>query len=522
MNAFDTIQSAISEDAKGRDRAEARERGLHTRELPIGSVTPDALYEALGEIGGDAFLFETASGQSDGFAPTYSTIGFDLVEKIAITGCEVSETGPDGQVRRSRTEAPLQALRDRISGAPRRGGLPPFCGGLFGYFGFESFALFEPGVGWERRKAAAIEMPDVLQWICLDLVVFDHAAGKIVLITTSDGSSRSARRERDFVERCTRAIAALRGRGARRADTASRKGAPPRRRGELRPGGGGAAAHAGFTKSVEAVRDLIVSGDAMQVVLARHEKRVCDLAPLDVYRALKTINPSPYTFHLKVGGKAIVGSSPEMLVRSRQGHLTSRPMAGTRRRGASALEDAQLSDDLRADEKERAEHLMLIDLARNDLGRIAETGSVRVAETMAIERFSHVMHLVSSVVARKRSGIDAIDVIAATFPAGTLSGAPKIRAIEILRDLEPVSRGVYGGCVGFIDESGDLDQAIAIRTAVFEAGAMHLQAGAGIVFDSRPEREWLETIEKMGGVAAAADRLEGRAQKDGTHASADR
>jgi len=247
---------------------------------------------------------------------------------------------------------------------------------------------------------------------------------------------------------------------------------------------------------VERVKEYIVEGDVMQVVLSQRLSIPYQAPPLDLYRALRCLNPSPYLFYLDLGGFHVVGSSPEILVRLEDDIVTVRPIAGTRPRGATPEEDRALEADLLSDPKELAEHLMLIDLGRNDVGRVSETGSVKLTEKMIVERYSHVMHIVSNVTGRKRPDMSAIDVLRATFPAGTVSGAPKIRAMEIIDELEPVKRGVYAGAVGYLDWTGNMDTAIAIRTAVIKDGTLHIQAGAGIVADSVPANEWAETMNK--------------------------
>jgi anthranilate synthase component 1 len=253
---------------------------------------------------------------------------------------------------------------------------------------------------------------------------------------------------------------------------------------------------ADFKAAVARVKDYILAGDAMQVVLSQRMSVTLAARPIDVYRALRSLNPSPYMYFLDFGEFQVVGASPEVLVRVQGGEATVRPIAGTRPRGRTPEEDRALEAELRADPKELAEHLMLIDLGRNDVGRIAETGSVVVTDQMIVERYSHVMHLVSEVHGRIRDGLSAIDVLKATFPAGTLSGAPKVRAMEIINELEPVRRGIYAGAVGYLDWHGEADLAIAIRTALVEDGTLHVQAGAGIVADSDPDREWEETLNK--------------------------
>jgi anthranilate synthase component 1 len=252
----------------------------------------------------------------------------------------------------------------------------------------------------------------------------------------------------------------------------------------------------GFEAAVRRIKDYIIDGDVMQVVLSQRLSIPVSARPLDIYRALRSLNPSPYMFYLDLGDFHIVGSSPEILVRLEDGEVTVRPIAGTRPRGKDEQQDQALEKDLLADPKELAEHLMLIDLGRNDVGRIAKTGSVRLTEKMLVERYSHVMHIVSNVTGQLIDGMSAIDVLRATFPAGTVSGAPKIRAMEIIDELEPVKRGIYAGAVGYLSWAGNMDTAIAIRTAVIKNGTLSIQAGAGIVYDSVPANEWAETMNK--------------------------
>jgi anthranilate synthase component 1 len=251
-----------------------------------------------------------------------------------------------------------------------------------------------------------------------------------------------------------------------------------------------------FIRMVKRAKEYIFAGDVIQVVLSQRFSAPTEIPPLQLYRALRLLNPSPYTFFIKMGDRALVGSSPEVMVRLTGGRVELRPIAGTRPRGATEQEDRRLADELLADEKERAEHVMLVDLGRNDLGRVSEPGSVQVTEYMVIERYSHVMHLVSQVQGVTRRDVDAYDVVRATFPAGTLSGAPKIRAMEIIHELEPGPRGVYGGAVGYVGYDGNMDLAITIRTMEVRGGRVHVQAGAGIVYDSDPDREYEETCHK--------------------------
>jgi anthranilate synthase component 1 len=265
---------------------------------------------------------------------------------------------------------------------------------------------------------------------------------------------------------------------------------------------------AGFLEAVAAAQEYIRAGDMMQVVLANRRRRPLAAHPLSLYRALRSLNPSPYMFYYDFGEFQVVGASPEILVRLEDGMVNVRPIAGTRPRGATPEEDRALAEDLLADPKERAEHVQLMDLGRNDVGRVAQTGSVHVTDHMVIERYSHVMHIVSNVQGQLKPGLDAIDALKATFPAGTLSGAPKVRAMQIIDEFEPTKRGVYGGAVGYLDYSGNMDVAIAIRTGVVQAGQLYVQAGAGIVADSVPQSEWQETENKARAVLRAAELAE--------------
>ncbi|MHB8744666.1 MAG: anthranilate synthase component I family protein, partial [Sulfuricaulis sp.] len=270
-----------------------------------------------------------------------------------------------------------------------------------------------------------------------------------------------------------------------------------------------------FEQAVTRIKDYILAGDVMQVVISQRLSVPFSAPPLDLYRALRGLNPSPYMFYLDLGDFHVAGSSPEILVRLEDGVLTVRPIAGTRRRGETEAQDQALEQELLADPKECAEHLMLIDLGRNDIGRVCETGSVHVTEKMLIERYSHVMHIVSNVTGQLRAGLSAMDALRATFPAGTVSGAPKVRAMEIIDELEPVKRGIYAGAVGYLSWYGNMDTAIAIRTAVIKDGTLHIQAGAGVVADSVPKYEWMETMNKGRAVFRAVTQAE--AGIDGVH-----
>lgn len=369
--------------------------------------------------------------------------------------------------------------------SPQLDELPGFAGGLVGYFGYETVAHLEHALDFSA-KPDELGLPEILLLEAEELAVFDNLAGRLYLIVNADPEQaqawESANRRLDQLVhrlRCGSPAYPLPG---------------PEAPGEkdFRFG----FKEADFKAAVARIKNYILAGDTMQVVLS--QRMSVDLAarPLDVYRALRSLNPSPYMYFFDFGDFQVIGSSPEVLVRVSGNEAMVRPIAGTRPRGTTVEEDRRLEAELRADPKELAEHLMLIDLGRNDIGRIALTGTVKLTDRMVIERYSHVMHLVSEVHGRLAEDVGAIDVLRATFPAGTLSGAPKVRAMEILNELEPVRRGVYAGAVGHLDWHGNADLAIAIRTAIVKDRTLHLQAGAGIVADSDPQAEWEETLNK--------------------------
>ncbi len=371
--------------------------------------------------------------------------------------------------------------------------LPRFCGGLVGYWAYDMVRFLER---LPPHRTDDLRLPDIMLMLADSMVVFDHAQHKVLLVVnafTRDGAAGTV--YRDAVRRIEGMADALRGPAPR-----------PRRQAARRAGGVRSnVSRAQFATMVQRAKTYLRDGDIIQVVLSQRLERPLRAEPFDVYRALRSLNPSPYMFFLRFGGVSLAGSSPEMLVRCEDGHLETRPIAGTRPRGRDEEEDARLAEQMRRSPKERAEHLMLVDLGRNDLGRVARPGSVRTPEFMTVEQYSHVLHLVSSVIGALKPGTNTYDVLRATFPAGTVSGAPKVRAMEIIAELEPTARGPYAGAVGYLSFSGNLDTGITIRTVLMKGGRAYVQAGAGIVADSQPAREYQETLNKAKGMLRALE-----------------
>jgi anthranilate synthase component 1 len=403
-----------------------------------------------------------------------------------------------GNRSESRQGALLQILKDllRQHRPATFPGLPPFTAGAVGYFSYDAVRRLE-NIG--ARSKDDLALPDCVLMFFDRLLVFDHLLHQIHIIATADVSRESPRRA---YARATADIAVLEKKLAGGLRPALWK-VVRSRRGKLR-------IHAGtsrkrFVEAVERCKEYIAAGDIFQVVLSQRLDFIPEVAPFEVYRALRTVNPSPYMYFLRIGDQHILGSSPEMLVRVTGRKLEYRPIAGTHPRGRDEDEDQQLEKQMLADDKERAEHVMLVDLGRNDLGRVSEYGSVKVRDLMYVERYSHVMHIVSALEGRLRDDLDALDAFAACFPAGTLTGAPKVRAMQIIEELEPVRRGIYGGSVLYADFAGNLDSCIAIRTMLMNGKRAYLQAGAGIVADSDPQREFEESMNKAKAVLRAVE-----------------
>ncbi|MET0029322.1 MAG: anthranilate synthase component I [Candidatus Thiodiazotropha sp.] len=446
--------------------------------------TPLSVYMKLAN-GPYSYLFESVQGGEKW--GRYSIIGLPCRTRVQVTG-RIVEVITDGEVvERCEVSDPLAWIEEyqkRFKAAEEEG-LPRFNGGLVGYFGYDIIRYIEPKLAI-CPNPDQLQTPDILLMVSDELVVFDNLSGRlyvIVHVDPSQGEDLGQARAR-----ISKLIAQM------------RQPLPAESRGPVRQVDEtdfvSGFTEQGYQQAVERIKRYILDGDCMQVVISQRLSIPFHAPPLDLYRALRGLNPSPYMYFLNLGEFHIVGSSPEILTRLEDGVVTVRPIAGTRRRGYTEAEDRALEAELLADPKELAEHLMLIDLGRNDTGRVAKIGSVKLTEKMIVERYSHVMHIVSNVNGQLRDGLSAMDVLRATFPAGTVSGAPKIRAMEIIDELEPVKRGVYSGAVGYLSWSGNMDTAIAIRTAVIKDETLHIQAGAGVVADSVPELEWKETMNK--------------------------
>jgi len=455
------------------------------REVLADLDTPLSTYLKLADAPYSYLLESVQGGEKWG---RYSVIGLPCQSRIEVRGNALSLLR-DGKVVESVTSddplAWIESFRARCR-VPTLAGLPRFTGGLVGYFGYDTVRYVEPRLG-PCSNPDPLGTPDILLLISDEVVVFDNLRGKLYVVVHADPAKG------DAFERANARLDEL--------VTAMHDTAPRYHRSGVQQVHGEADFISGFTRegfeaAVARIKEYIIDGDVMQVVLSQRLDVPFAAVPLDLYRALRSLNPSPYLFYFDLEDFHIVGSSPEILVHVEDGMVTVRPIAGTRPRGVTEEQDRAYEADLLADPKELAEHLMLIDLGRNDVGRVAEVGSVAVTEQMAIERYSHVMHIVSNVTGRLRPGLSAIAALRATFPAGTLSGAPKIRAMEIIDELEPVKRGIYGGAVGYLAWNGNMDTAIAIRTAVIKDGHLNIQAGAGIVADSVPATEWEETMNK--------------------------
>ena len=471
-------------------------------ELLADMETPVTAFMKL-DNGSFSYLLESVEGTEK--VARYSFLGSRPRLLITAAGrhMEVSEFLLNGSPRVKRFEvkddplAEIERLLKSFRFVPVAG-LPRFCGGLVGYLGYNAVHYLER---LPAHQLDDVHVPDLMLMLTETMVIFDHARHKLQLVVNAQTEGRNpstvyrqaVNEIESLAERLNKPLAQ------------EKSHAPSRVKKERVVSN---LTQAEFCARVEKAKEYIKEGDIIQVVLSQRFERKISCNPLDVYRALRSLNPSPYMFLLRFGAMSVVGASPEMLVRCEGGHLETRPIAGTRKRGQTKQEEERLMHQLRTSPKERAEHLMLVDLGRNDLGRVAVTGSVKTPELMIVEKYSHVLHLVSGVTATLRPGLSAIDALRATFPAGTVAGASKVRAMEIIAELERSSRGIYAGAVGYFSFSGNIDTCITIRTILMKDQTAYVQAGAGIVADSSPEREYQETLSKAQGCLRALELAE--------------
>ena len=451
--------------------------------------TPLSLYLKLANQPFSYLLESVQGGERFG---RYSFIGLPADTHISVTGHKVKLSQPSGDSTLT-VDNPLdyiQQYQSQFKVAPLSG-LPRFTGGLAGYFGYDTIRYIEPRLQ-KTEKQDVLGTPDILLMLTEQLAVIDNLSGKLTFIVYADPATPKAYRN------ALLRLGSLQ-RALRQPITIPESPQFPSEEAYSEFG------EEAFKAAVEKAKRYIFDGDIMQVVLSQRMTQPFPGSPLSLYRAMRSVNPSPYMFYYDMDDHHVVGASPEILVRLEGDNVTVRPIAGTRPRGKTPEQDADLAEELLADPKELAEHLMLIDLGRNDVGRVAEHGTVRLTDKMIIERYSHVMHIVSNVEAKLKQGVTAMDVLKATFPAGTVSGAAKVRAMEIIDELEPSKRGIYAGAVGYLGFNGDMDLAIALRTAVVKNSTLYAQAGAGIVADSVPTSEWLETQNKARAVLRSAE-----------------
>ena len=474
------------------------------RQLLADHLTPVTAFELLGRSDDHAFLLESVVGGAK--IARYSFIATRPAVVYAATGANATTTR-DGRVTRARTADPLADLEALLPARRfhRDPKLPTFTGGLVGYAGYDAARYYEP----DRLANAPPDdrhLPDVSFGLYGELVVFDHVDKTIKVIANADLPAHAGDAPAAYADACRRVDDLV----ARLAQS------PPGRLGEIDPTGSVTLPFTSnqtrdqYEAAVRAGIEYIRAGDIFQFVPSQRLRVVSPADPFDVYRALRIINPSPFMFYLKSPGAVLIGSSPEILCRVVDGVVTSRPLAGTRRRGATEAEDLALEAELLADPKDRAEHVMLVDLHRNDIGRVAAVGSVTVSERMTVERYSHVMHITTNVSGRLAEGKSAMDALRVSLPVGTVSGAPKVRAMQIIDEVEPTRRGPYAGGVGYLDFAGNLDTCIALRTVVWQAGpdgvgTFDVQAGAGVVADSVPASEYDETVNKAKAMLKAVE-----------------
>lgn len=463
-----------------------------TLELLADVDTALSVYLKLGNLPYSYLLESVVGGERFG---RYSFIGLPAKKRIRVLGRTVTLEDDNGVIEQVEGDplAYIEQYQAQFRAAPKDG-LPRFCGGLVGYFGYETIRYIERKLD-KADKPDAIGAPDILLLQSEELAVVDNLSGKLYLVVYADPAEQGA------FAKAQQRLQELRGKLRQPVQMPyqyrTEKTEAKSEFGEM-----------AFKAAVEKTKQYIYNGDCMQVVIAQRMSQRFDANPISLYRALRTLNPSPYMFYYDFGDFHVVGASPEILVRRENETVTVRPIAGTRPRGKTREQDLALAEELLTDPKEIAEHVMLIDLGRNDVGRVSQTGSVKLTDKMVIERYSHVMHIVSNVDATLKPNMSNMDILRATFPAGTVSGSPKVRAMQIIDELEPSKRGVYSGAVGYLGFNGDMDVAIALRTAVIKDKTLYVQAGAGIVADSVPQSEWEETLNKARAVIRAAQMVQ--------------
>tara|TARA_Y200000002_G_scaffold382253_1_gene398700 strand:+ start:673 stop:2136 length:1464 start_codon:yes stop_codon:yes gene_type:complete len=440
----------------------------------------------------NAFLFE--SGSNKGKWSRYSIIGTQSKEIIKVQDNIITYIN-DGHTKEIESKDPLGWIEkfyaeNKVSNLPKD---VPFSGGLVGYFGYETISLIEEKL--KNKKKDSLGVPDIFLFVCNEIIIFDNLKKCIhIIVNTKTNEENSYENSISRIDEIEKLIC-------------KENKIPPSEKNLGKDEFTSSFKKENFMSAVNKTKEYISDGDVMQVVLSQRLTKKFEGNPIDMYEALRDMNPSPYMYFLDMDGFQIIGSSPEILVKLEDKKVTVRPIAGTRPRGQDELEDLTNEKDLLKDPKEIAEHLMLIDLGRNDIGRISKVGTVKLTEKMIIERYSHVMHIVSNVTGEIEDDTKPLDILRATFPAGTVSGAPKIRAMEIINELEPLKRGIYSGAIGYLSWTGDLDTALSIRTAVIKDNLIHVQAGAGIVYDSVPETEWEETMNKAMALLKASEKV---------------
>ena len=455
--------------------------------------TPLSIYLKLANKPYTYLLESVVGGERFG---RYSFIGLAAKTRIEVRGYQCTEFSGKSITKQIAVDDPLDYVEKylaqfKVAPVETTAKLPRFCGGLVGYFGYDTVRYIEKKLA-HKQKPDQLGTPDIALLVSEEIAIVDNLSGKLFLVVYAqpgepDAYNNTRARLAELLQKLREPVVI-----------------PPARTAASEPAVSGFGQQA-YHAAVARAKQYIFDGDIMQVVPSQRMSKPLRATPLALYRALRTLNPSPYMFYFDFDDFHVVGASPEILARLEGDVVTVRPIAGTRKRGATPEEDKALADELIADPKERAEHIMLMDLGRNDAGRVSQIGTVQVTEQMVIERYSHVMHIVSNVEGKLKPGLTAIDVLRATFPAGTVSGAPKVRAMEIIDELEPVKRGIYAGAVGYLGFDGNMDVAIALRTGVVKGGVLYAQAGGGVVADSEPEAEWQETQNKARALLRAAE-----------------